>query len=770
MRGRSVSKRVVGAGCLLALLASSWPGWAEAGIIRGTIIDREGKPASGAKVWAAKISFLETLEVREATTDDAGVFSLEASAGDWAVFAAKGDAGGRIAWNAIPKVEDGKKDPAPVTVRLGSPTTLKGRLVDAETGKPIAGGVFALNDARRVTTDADGRFSAPGLAATNHEAYTVCDGYERKRILFDTTARPDAELDLKLRKAGKVIGRVLDANGKPVPGATVGLSTSGSIFSGSALWEKCNADGTYSYDGKPLGRTGRLSARAPGFGDTEREDVVVLDPAEPTVVDFTLRPEPAKGASASVSQTVAARRKVSGTVVGPNGKPVADALVRWDMRMDSNSLPETKTDAKGEFLLDHMPDEPNILSIMAKGLVPSFPIVDAGGDQSLKVELKTGATIRGRVVDDAGAPIEGIRIAPQINNPKPNHGGFVYLDGLQATTDRDGRFALEGMPEGVKGNFVGEGWNAERQHVFSPSDESKNVVVLRGAGAIRGRVVDPAGRPVRNFRVQVNSPKVTKPGDPAEGGFFAGYVGIGLTFTRDDGEFTISGLSAGSLVRLTVIADGYGEGEADRVLTATVRRLNPAEDLTIKLNLPHTLRVQVFKEGGKPIEGASVTIIQSEGQGGFMWGLSESSWEDTVSARVDAQGWADFPALSFRKGIVVVRAKGFSRAKLDWLNDEDEFNVFLEPESKIVGTVVDDAGKPLAGAMVMLSWGKGEMTNVPIDDKDGRFVADGLGSGKYSLNVMPRAGGQGLAHEVIDLEPGKTLEKEIVVKRPKPAK
>ena len=63
--------------------------------------------------------------------------------------------------------------------------------------------------------------------------------------------------------------------------------------------------------------------------------------------------------------------------------------------------------------------------------------------------------------------------------------------------------------------------------------------------------------------------------------------------------------------------------------------------------------------------------------------------------------------------------------------------VFLEPESRLTGTVLDDAGKPVAGARIMLSWGLGEMMNVPIDEKDGRYLADGLGSGKYMLSVTP---------------------------------
>jgi hypothetical protein len=216
-----------------------------------------------------------------------------------------------------------------------------------------------------------------------------------------------------------------------------------------------------------------------------------------------------------------------------------------------------------------------------------------------------------------------------------------------------------------------------------------------------------------------------------------------------------------------VVAEEWGAGEADRVEAMSVGRLKPADAVTIKLAAPHTLRVRVFRAEGKLVQGARVTLIQSEGQGGFQWGYSDSSWDDSVTALVDARGWAEFRFLAFGKGTVVVRAKGFSRSKIDWAKDEEELEVFLEPESRLTGTVLDDAGKPVTGARIMLSWGQGQMMNVPIDEKDGQYLADGLGSGNYMLNVIPSIG-PGLFSTSVVLEGGKTLTNDIRVKRAKP--
>ena len=59
------------------------------------------------------------------------------------------------------------------------------------------------------------------------------------------------------------------------------------------------------------------------------------------------------------------------------------------------------------------------------------------------------------------------------------------------------------------------------------------------------------------------------------------------------------------------------------------------------------------------------------------------------------------------------------------------------------------------------------MMNVLIDEKDGRYMADGLGAGKYMLIVIPSAG-PALHFESIDLEAGKTISKDIRVKVTKP--
>ena len=58
---------------------------------------------------------------------------------------------------------------------------------------------------------------------------------------------------------------------------------------------------------------------------------------------------------------------------------MAGAVVRWGLQTSSDSVPETKTDEKGAFRLEGVPDEENVLSVMAKGLGAGSPYIAAGG-------------------------------------------------------------------------------------------------------------------------------------------------------------------------------------------------------------------------------------------------------------------------------------------------------------------------------------------------------------------------------------------------------
>ncbi len=380
---------------------------ARAETLRGVVLDKEGKPVGGAIVWTAELFAPGPLAARETQADDSGRFALEVKPGNWYVWARFDAWAGETDQQASPTFTPGH-DAGPVTIRLRKRGWLRGRLIEAETGRPITGGRFILDNAVELKANKLGRFELAGISPHFHEAYVIAPGRERRRILFDMTLRTAAELELLIPRGGRIFGRVTDEQGKPIPGSYVGYSTSGNTFSGTALWDRCDADGRYAWDGKVFDRPTRFGAGAPGYFGQGSENLIVRAGSEPLELNFRLKPAPASQDQPKRRPSppqAESRREVAGTVTLPGGRPAAKAVVRWGTLDQSRSL-ETQTDGDGRFRLTGVPDENGALVVIAPcdtGTAIAFPAVERGGNRDIAVTLEAGETARGRVVDDAGS-------------------------------------------------------------------------------------------------------------------------------------------------------------------------------------------------------------------------------------------------------------------------------------------------------------------------------------------------------------------------------
>ncbi len=745
---------------------------APTGKISGQVLlAADHSPAAGAVVWAAKFDY-GPLVRRETAADAEGRFALELPPGEWCVWARRGSRGAqlRVTGHTV-KVVAGKTL-GPVTIHLEERGTFRGRLLEAESGKPIAGGRLFLDEGLVLTTDARGRFAAGGLSRKNHEGFVVAPGRQRLRVLFDTTGRADTELDVPVPRGGKIVGRVTGADGKPVPGAWVGRHTSGTFFSINGLFLACDADGRFEYDDAVTpDQPTRLTASAPGYDEDERNGLVAPAPGKPLVVNFRLRPKPgtpaaggpgggARGPAAGVEKL----RTVTGVVRTPDGKPAAGVVVRWgpDPLTDST---QTKTDAEGRFRL-RAPDKQNLLAVLPRDFLPQFPSVAAGGDKTVEVTLKAGGTARGRVVDDDKKPIGGVLVVAVTGSPVPGVGNPFWLSESAVHTDADGKFEMKGVPEGARFDFLKDGLSDLRTQTLDLAKKD-NVVTMQAGGAIYGRVVDENGKPVRDFRVLVNFPHDRRPGD-ASGGYFAGYCGMGVRFTSPDGTFVLTGVGTGSVHRVSAVAEGHGEAVVDRVTAVPANRLKGAEPVVLKAGPPVRLRVRARTTDGKPVPDARVTLVNGEPglDKTFSWGYHDASWEDMVRGRAGADGWADFPALSFASATVLVQAPGRARYRVGWRDGAKELNCELAPEAVLAGEVRDGAGKPVAAFYVNLSSNDGDQVAAAVGpDEKGRFRLAELPAGTWQLHVRDSDGRTTLHQGEVKLRAGET--KELKIKAPK---
>jgi protocatechuate 3,4-dioxygenase beta subunit len=771
--------------CLLALI----PGADKPGVsvtpepLRGMVHAADGLPAAGAVVWAGKITF-GLLDRRETVADAKGRFALILTPGNWSVSARRGTQGGEGQRQSEVVEIVANRAPESVTIYLEERGTFRGRLLAAETGKPISGGKLFLDDGHVLKTDADGRFEVGGLHRCNHESFVVAPGRMRLRVLFDTTARADTDLEVSVPRARKIVGRVTDMNGKPIPGAYVGRSTSGSCFSTSGLFLLCDADGRFEYDDAvPPDQPKRLSAEAPGYVEAERNDLVV-SPDGKLELDFQLRPQPdgrkpsgvkapaqsAPSSSKPKSHVPAAqvqeeekRRVVSGVVRGPDNKPVAGVVVRWGYQPYASGI-QTRTDAEGRFRLT-VPDKPDMLAVLPREFLPEFPNIPAKGDKDVEVQLRAGHTARGRVLDDTGKPIKDVQVIAVVLSPDPRIGNPFWLSESAVRTDAKGKFEMHGVPENAKFDFLKSDLSDVRNHHLDLASADNTVTMLYG-GAVSGRVVDRDGKPIRNFRILVNSP-LERHADDQSGRYFAGYCGMGVHFTSDDGSFVLTGVGAGNVFRIMAIADGHGEAVVDRVKSVPINRLSTTKPAVLRAGPPLALRVRAVTSDGKPIAQARVTLVN--GQVGldqsFSWGYHDASWEDMVRTRTGADGWARFPALSFGVATVLVQAPGYARHRFDWRNGQKELTAELAPEAVVAGVVRDGAGQPIKECYVTLSSGSGDQISASVGRSDkGRFRVTELPAGSWTLSIRGADGRATLHEDKIVLKGGETRNLKIEAK------
>ena len=198
-----------------------------------------------------------------------------------------------------------------------------------------------------------------------------------------------------------------------------------------------------------------------------------------------------------------------GRVLGPNGAPVEDAVVRI---MAHEDRPATGTDAEGVFEFEALtPLDGLVLVVLVEGLAGSVTSVDLrAGLNEVAVRLEPEFRVEGRLVDAGGEPVPRVQL--QIVGDRlvesswfPRHRGATWQDLLswlpgwsnglvpssRAWTDGEGRFEFGGLHPGRF--HVETHHHSQRTWARVPADGGPFTVVLGetpGAASVRC-VLDP---------------------------------------------------------------------------------------------------------------------------------------------------------------------------------------------------------------------------------------------------------------------------------------
>ncbi len=742
--------------------------------VRGTVRDESGKPASGAHVWATNVSTYHESQRIDGTTDDRGSFRIEVPPGRWILNANLGVQGldnvDYLNINAGTPIKER-------TLQLVRNGELRVRMLEDETGKPIVGGTLAVDNGLTPKTDGDGRLQVPSLTFRAHEAVVHVPGRMRKRVHFEMSEKPITELEIRVPAAGKVIGRVLDADGKPIPNAFVGKGANGLVVVTKRLWTKVDDQGRFEYDGLPINAPTRLMAEAEGFIAFDSEFLRITSASTPLTVDFRLKPQPgaqpigvaagaAKGDSAPES---AGSRDLYGIVRNASKNPVEGATVRWG----ADGTIETKTDANGKFKLANVPNVSGFVCVLPElsDTAPLLEPVTVRGDLDLDLALEPGHSIKGVVQDAHGIPFVGISVSPSLT--KLGSRPLVLLD-RRARTDAQGRFEISGLPAtGVQFAFFGSGLTQIRDRLLEVDKE--HTVVAKAAGSIRGRVVDADGKPVRSFRVLLGYPHESMAND-VSGGFPTEFSRSGLSFTSDDGSFLIRNLQANSIQRVTILAAGHGESSLDRVGAVPLTERVAGRELIFKLPLPFNVKVTVVEDStGKPIPGAEVAILNTTPDVDKLFFVWDDDWFlvcDEMRGRTKADGVARFSPLGFGEGTVTVRAKGFARHHQSWRDDAEELTVRLKPAASMTGRVLDKAtNAPLnLGAVFLRGPDRSSRQDITGRSQPGEFHFDELPGGEYMITIGSEEKRRSIYSGKLSVKAGENLVIDFEVSTAGPAR
>jgi beta-lactamase regulating signal transducer with metallopeptidase domain len=162
----------------------------------------------------------------------------------------------------------------------------------------------------------------------------------------------------------------------------------------------------------------------------------------PTVMKEINPPADAMVAHVDLQGTTGPSVRVS--VVDPAGKPLAGLRTNGRFGRSSHDRDDmTKPDAE---VLNLMPDEERIVVLRHEGRKLGKVVTLKKGDDAsgpVVVKLAPLAAITGRVVDDDGNPIPGVRIRPDVLP----HGDFG-LSFQPVVTGADGRFRVSDVPAG----------------------------------------------------------------------------------------------------------------------------------------------------------------------------------------------------------------------------------------------------------------------------------------------------------------------------------
>ena len=672
----------------------------------------DGRPAAGITVHA--FPFETTEEEMRRLARRLGALAPVASAvsdAKWEyrlVFDAAPGAPGRLVWVSVAGgrgtaarhvsgVFDTSEREELDEIALAAAARVFGRGVDAR-GAPVSGADVFLGGISyplaSMRTGPDGAFAFEAAAGSGNIIEITRAGTAGARA---NGVSAGAARTLVLTKPAVLSGTVrAPGGGAPVAGALLRAEAA----EGVPAFAESDAEGRFSLIALPAGRV-RLSVRAGAAGARDLASVPSLSPPEKPL-----------------SVALLPLRALAGRVFdGTAQTPLAGARVRVFER--GGRGPVLTTDASGRWSAGAA-DAATSVTVSAPRFVSRSRDVPAG-DATFDVFLRKGASLAGRVTDDAGRPVGGARV--RAAGPFEESGRRVAA----ARTLADGTFTVRGVSPSAGLTVRASSPDflpAAKEIALAPGEARTGLTLTLKRGLeIGGVVTDAAGAPVAAVEVLTDAED--------SGGDLVSPVPVEplRTVTGREGRFILGGLSPGEhllrfskpgFAKITRAPVRVAASGAPRFLRVV---LAPEADLrgrvVGRLGGPGAAE-RVYVRASTPLEGESTRLVIKVAAGGEfeVAGLRQGAAYDISDSET-------FGSEGTRKGVVA---------------PADGVRILTRGCGRLTGRVLDAAGHPVSAFRIALQPGEKESAGPffvehDVSSDEGIFDLDDAPAGELAVDV-----------------------------------
>jgi beta-lactamase regulating signal transducer with metallopeptidase domain/uncharacterized GH25 family protein/thiol-disulfide isomerase/thioredoxin len=520
-----------------------------------------------------------------------------------------------------------------------------------------------------------------------------------------------AEYEFRLEPGSRLSGVVVDTDGNPIANAKVGVKVEVDMPTWGANPKPVISDwlangGDAAFTGKD-GRWEISNAPAPA----EKSDFEFrLHVTHPDFAGDTDWGGLQKQQRITTDQLRAGTARlalergfaISGSITGPDGKPVTKGLVIWvDQPYWANGVNETQIDASGRYETKRLAPGEYPVTIVAPGFAPDQRKIQLSRSmQDVDFQLAAGNPIRIQILDEAGNPVPNAHVAigqwrgtEAIYNMQHSN---VPESGVPRRANEDGIYTWDWAPaDGVEYRIGAEGYNITPATLIAKK-ETHQIKLVRLMN-ISGSVVDAeSGEPIERFQaIPVKAFRQNL-------GFYSTDFQTNKIAHGKDGQYTLpieSDAEPGDRYRVRIEAEGYRTAFGQKSLAVG----DPPLEEDFKLEKAPALVGAVLDSSGGPVEKFTVAVGTPTTSPHFDIDSRDNKIraDDNFGIAFQVEGTNEFKlAATFEPNLIrVFNDSGFAEVLRH--PDEPIGTITLEPWASVSGRLVQD-GKPVPNEWILL--------------------------------------------------------------------